>query len=206
MIIHTCIQGSDEWNSLRLGRFGGCDSQAVASNGKGLETKVYEKVAEILTGRSKDSYTNEDMERGHLLEDIARSIYSIQTGNEVQIVGYVELSEYVGVSPDGFVGDDGLVEIKCPNDANFVKFLYKKEIDSDYLWQVQHQMYVTDRKWCDLVFFNDNLDQIEIVRVERDEEKIAKIKEGLEEGIEMTVKILKKLGKTNESRRNNKNK
>lgn len=187
------VQGSEEWIQLRLGKFGGTDAQAVASNGRGLETKVYEKVAEILTGRPKYTPSNEDMERGIALEDTARQIYKMETANVVEPVGYVELSERVGVSPDGLVNDDGLIEIKCPNDANFIRFAHTKKIDTKYVWQMQHQMFVTDRDWCDFVVFNDNLDRIEIVRVERDEEAIEKIEKGLEEGTKMLEKVLKEV-------------
>lgn len=187
------VQGSEDWIQLRLGKFGGTDAQAVASNGKGLETKVFEKVAEILTGRPKYTPSNEDMERGIALEDTARQIYKMETANKVETVGYVELSERVGVSPDGLVNDDGLLEIKCPNDANFIRFAYDKKINTKYIWQMQHQMYVTGRDWCDYVVFNDNLDRIVIVRVERDEEAIEKIKAGLDGGVKMLEKVLKEV-------------
>lgn len=190
-------QGTKEWLNLRLGKFGGTDAQAVATNGKGLETKVYEKVAEILTGRFKYIPDNEDMQRGREMEDIARQIYSLQTGQEVETVGYVELNERVGVSPDGLVGDRGLIEIKCPNDANFIRFMFDEKIDSGYQWQMQHQMFVTGRDWCDYVVFNDNLDKIAIVRVKRDEEKIGKIREGLEAGIIKIDAVLKEVKEKN---------
>ena len=182
-------QGSEEWLKTRIGKFGGTDAQAVATNGKGLETLCFEKVGEIITGRPKTSYTNLDMERGNELEKTAREAYEMKTGKTVTIVGYVEQSEYIGVSPDGLVGDDGLVEIKCPTDANFIRFLYDKKPESKYIWQMQHQMLVADRKWCDYVIFNDNLNRIEITRVERDEKMIEKIRIGLEAGISKIKEI-----------------
>lgn len=192
-IYNDLVQGSDEWLKVRLGRFGGTDAQAVATNGKGLETLCYQKVGEIITSRPSSSYTNPDMERGNLLENTARSAYEIQTGNQVVQVGYIELNERVGVSPDGLINDDGLVEIKCPTDANFVRFMIEKKPDTKYIWQMHHQMYVTNRKWCDFVVFNDNLDKIEIVRIERDEAKIDKIEVGLKLGVEMIRDILERL-------------
>src|SRR5690349_12115357 len=128
MTIHNFDQGSPEWYSIRLGKFGSTDAQAVASNGKGLETLCYEKVAEIVTQKPRESYSNADMERGKLLESMARSAYEIQSGNLVEQVGYIEQSEYVGTSPDGLVGVDGMIEIKCPSDANFVKYLFEGRI------------------------------------------------------------------------------
>lgn len=186
-------QGSQEWIKLRLGKFGGTDAQAVATNGKGLETLCFQKVGEIITGRVKESYTNEDMERGNELENIARSAYEIKTSSQVVQVGYCELNEFVGVSPDGLVGDDGLIEIKCPSDANFVRFLYERKPETKYIWQMQHQMLVTDRKWCDLVIFNDNINRFEIVRVAREEAMIEKIRIGLEAGIAKVKEILSRV-------------
>lgn len=193
MKILDVTQGSPEWLLARLGKFGGTDAQAVATNGKGLETLCFQKVAEIITQRSKDAYINPDMERGNEFENTARSAYEIQTGNQVTQVGYIELNKYVGVSPDGLVGDDGLVEIKCPTDANFVRFMFDKKPDSKYIWQMMHQMFVTSRNWCDFVIFNDNLNKIEIVRIERDEEMIQKLGLGLEQGIKKVEEILERV-------------
>jgi len=186
-------QGSEKWLATRIGKFGGTDAQAVATAGKGLETKCYEKVGEIITGRPKTNYVNPDMERGNELENTARSAYEIKSGNVVTQVGYIEESDRVGVSPDGLVGEHGMVEIKCPTDANFIRFLITKKPETKYMWQMQHQMLVADRKWVDFVVFNDSLDKIEVFRVERDEEKIAKIKAGLEAGIKQIEEILKKV-------------
>lgn len=185
-------QGTPEWLALKLGKFGGTDAVAVATNGKGLETLCFQKAAEILTGRSKDAYTNPDMERGHEFENIARSSYEIKTGNLVTQVGYCQLSDYVGVSPDGMIKDEGLVEIKCPNDANFIRFLYDKKPASNYIWQMMHQMYVTERKWCDFVVFNDNLNKMEVLRIDRDESMIEKLKVGLEQGVAKVQEILER--------------
>lgn len=193
MKIITCVQGSEEWLKVRLGKFGGTDAQAVATAGKGLETLCFEKVGEIITGRLKDTYKNADMERGNELEAQARFAYEMKTGQTVTQVGYIELNEFVGVSPDGLVGEEGLCEIKAPTDANFIKFLYERKPDTKYIWQMQHQMYVTDRKWCDFVIFNDNLNKVEITRVNRDEAKIEKIRIGLEQGIAKVKEILERI-------------
>lgn len=191
-LYNDLVQGSPEWLAVRLGKFGGTDAQAVATNGKGLETLCFQKVGEIITNRPSTTYTNPDMERGNELEDTARSAYEIQAGNQVVQIGYVELNEYVGVSPDGLIGDDGLVEIKCPTDANFVRFMIEKKPDTKYVWQMQHQMYVTDRKWCDFVVFNDNLNKMEVLRVDRDESMIEKLRIGLEQGVAKVQEILER--------------
>lgn len=188
-------QGSDEWLKVRLGKFGSTDAQAVATNGKGLETKCFEKAAEVLTGKLPKQFTNEDIERGNRLESMARSAYEIETGRSVDQVGYVELSERVGGSPDGLVEDKGMVEIKCPSDANFLRFLVDKKIDTKYVWQMQHLLYITNRNWCDFIMFNENLDRIYIQRVTRDAAACKKIEIGLKAGERRIEEILGKVSK-----------
>ncbi len=130
MKIHRDIkQGSDEWLKIRLGKFTGSNAQAIAASGKGLETLIFEKVAELSTGKSKPSYTNGDIERGHELEAMARNSYEVEIGITSKQVGFVELDEFAGCSPDGLVGKDGLIEIKCKNDANYARYLFNKKID-----------------------------------------------------------------------------
>ena len=187
-------QGSEEWLQDRLGHFTGSNAQAVASSGAGLTTAVFEKVAEILTGKAKEAYSNADMERGNELEAMARNSYELESGNTVKEVGFVEMDESTGCSPDGFIGKDGLVEIKCPNDTNFAKYLFYKKIDSAHDWQMQMQMFVTDGKQWEYVVFNPNFPNTTIiVRIERDEDKIKKIEEGLKIGKEKIEEILKKI-------------
>lgn len=191
MQIINCYQKTEEWQKIRLGKFGGTDAQAVATAGKGLETLCYQKVGEILTQRpAKEPYTNSDLDRGNELEPIARQAYELETGSKVTQVGYILKNEFVGVSPDGLVGDDGMIEIKSPSDAVFVRYLFNREIDPKYLWQMQHQLLVAERKWVDYVVFNDNLNRLEITRVLRDEAKIEKIRIGLEIGEATIKKIL----------------
>jgi len=189
-IYHDLKQGSDEWLKIRLGKFGSTDAQAVASNSRGLTTKVYEKVAELIIGQPKEQYTNADMERGNELEGMARSAYEIETSRIVKQVGYVEIDSYTGGSPDGLVGNDGGIEIKCPSDANFIRFDYTRKINSGYIWQMLHLLLITERKWWDFVVFNEKLNKIIIIRIERNEDKIEKLRVGLESGIDQIKKVL----------------
>jgi hypothetical protein len=195
MKIHNVEQGTDEWHKLRLGKFTASDGQAIATNGKGLETLCFEKVAEIFTGKTKDPYTNADMERGKELEEMARNSYEIETGIVVKRIGFVELTEYIGCSPDGTIGEDGLQEIKCKNDANYARYAFERKIDKDHYWQMQMQMYCMDRKWCDYVVFNPNFVEKSIIieRVERNDEEIKKLIEGLEKGTKFVEEVLQKI-------------
>lgn len=193
MKIHNFEQGTEDWLKIRLGRFGSTDAQAVSANGKGLETLCFQKAAEILIGKPQKQYTNEDMERGKLLEDSARVLYELETGRTVEKVGYMEYDPYIGGSPDGLVEKDGLIEIKCFSDRVFVEYLYSKKIEPKYVWQMQHLMFISDRKWCDYVLYNENLNRIEIERVFRDEQAIEKIKLGLGAGSARIKEILEKI-------------
>lgn len=191
MIIYNVTQGTDEWHAVRLGKLTASKAQAIATAGKGLETLAFEKVAEILSGVRQDSYTNSDIERGKEQEELARASYELKYGLSVIPVGFVELDKYVGASPDGFVGEDGLLEIKCPNNANFVKVMYSKKPAPEYEWQMQMQMYVTGRNWVDFVVFNENFPEIITLRVEKDAPKIEKLTAGLAKGVEQIETILK---------------
>jgi len=194
MIIHDFEQGTEEWFKVRLGKFTATDGLTIFNNGKGVETLAFEKASERLTGKPKAEYTNPDMERGKRLEAIARNSYELETGNLVKTVGFCELDEFIGCSPDGFVEDKGLVEIKCKNDPNYARYLYDGKIDPEHYMQMQFQMFVTDREWVDYVVYNENFfKSTKIVRVFRNETDIAKIKAGLAVGIAQVKDIVEKI-------------
>lgn len=187
-------QGSKEWFDLRLGKLTGSDAQAIATAGKGLETLVFEKVAERMTGKMKPQYTNDDMARGNELEALARSSYELESGLQVKKVGFMELDEYVGSSPDGLINEDGMVEIKCKNDALFAKYMYEGKIESAHNLQIQMNLYISGREWCDYVIFNENFPKTTIItRIAKNEADIAKIKVGIAQGIAMMNTILSKI-------------
>lgn len=194
MKIHKIEQGTEEWFKVRLGKLTASDAQPISANGAGLTTLIFEKVAEIMTGKIKESYTNLDIERGKEFEMLARNSYELETGNSVQQVGFCELDEFTGCSPDGFIGDKGLVEIKCKNDPNFARFLFERKIDSEHLWQMQMQMLVTGREFVDYVLFNENFPTTTIItKVLRDEASIAKLNAGIVTGVSKMKEILEKI-------------
>ena len=204
MQIHDVVQGEQEWFDLRVQYpLTASKAQAIASAGKGLETLCFEKMCEKYSSAEPERYSGKDTERGNELEAQARTIYELETGVDVQQVGFVtneSISSVGGASPDGLVGEEGLVEIKCHNDAkHFAKILEMKEtgsfkIDSAYVWQMQMQMLFTGRKWCDMVAFNPNYkDSILIVRVNEDKQAQAKIIAGLKIGEEILQGIESKM-------------
>jgi hypothetical protein len=187
-------QGSAEWFALRLGKLTGFDAQAIATNGKGLETLIFEKVAERMTGKMKPQYTNEDMTRGNELESLGRDTYELETNNIVRRIGFAELNEYVGSSPDGLIAKDGMLEVKCKNDALFAKYMYEGKIEAAHNWQIQMNLHILGREWCDYVIFNENFPKTTIItRIAKNEADIAKLKVGIAQGIAMMNTILSKI-------------
>lgn len=171
-------QGSDEWKQARVGiatasRFG--DILATTRTGYSASRKNYtaELVVEILTGLPADSYTSSAMQWGTETEPVARLEYALETGNEVEETGlWVDDILPIGASPDGFVNSDGTLEIKCPNTATHLETLMTKKVPRQYVAQIQGQLLLTDRKWCDFVSYDPRLPEnarMIIIRVERDQ-------------------------------------
>jgi putative phage-type endonuclease len=137
-------------------------------------------VTERLTGTVADSFSNAAMQWGTDHEPQARAMYELETGNTVMEIGFAihPTIEMSGASPDGLVGDDGLVEIKCPNSATHIATLLGGKPDGKYVKQMQWQMACTGRAWCDFVSFDPRLPdamQMTIIRVDRCAETIAEM-------------------------------
>lgn len=199
-IYEGIIQRSEGWVALRKQYpLTASNAQAIGNNGKGLETLCWEKLSEKYSSGEKEGFSNTHTDRGNELENDAREIYMLETGNTATQIGFVTdeaISPLGGASPDSLVNDDGLLEIKCFADTKHFKCVvdFKKtgafEIESQYLWQMNMQMLFTGRKWCDYVCFNPNYPQsLLIQRVEADEEKQTKIREGLKKGEEIIKEI-----------------
>lgn len=196
MQILNLKQGSKEWFDARKLKMTASKATAIANCGSGLETYIYEICADFFSKSELEKYSNDDMERGNILESEARSIYEFETGNLVKEVGFCLYDEFSGCSPDGLVKDDGLVEFKCKNDKNHLKQIIegKKAIESSYMWQMQMQMLVTGRNWCDFVCYNPNFEKHTLIfRIYADEEKQNKIKEGIEKGRNIIKSIMDKM-------------
>ncbi len=194
MKIHDIDQLSDEWFDLRKGKMTASHAQAIASAGRGLDNYVYEIVADMFSIGEKEHYTNADIERGIELEDMARDTYQIEH-SVVEQVGFIEIDKYTGLSPDGLVGDDGGVEIKCFNDVKHLKLICDgpKVIDSKYKWQVQMSLLLTGRDWWDLALFNPNFDRSLIVhRVLPDPTSFEKLEKGIAKGKKLIREKIKR--------------
>lgn len=196
-------QKSDEWLRVRSGKLTASNALAIATGGKGLQTLCLETAAEYYSAAVKKQFENEHIQRGNELEDEARTIYEMETGNEVYTVGFVELNEYVGCSPDGILKDEPIgIEIKCPSDRVYLDVLLNKTIDPKYYAQMQMQMHICDFKACDYTVYNPNFEQqpIVILRVYPDEEFRKKLIKGLDKGIEIIKDLHEKMRKVNEHR------
>ena len=196
MKIYNFEQRTDEWYAIRRSKLSASNASIIATNGKGLETYVYTLMSEYYSNGEKEHYVNVDMQRGIDLEPEARIEFEFYTGLDVQEVGFVELNEFCGVSPDGLIGDDGLIEIKCPKDEVYFRLLLDGKIRPEYIAQMQMQMFVTERKYCYFVSYNPNFEQsLFIKKIERDEEMIQKIKEGIDFGTNLIKEIKDKYEK-----------
>jgi putative phage-type endonuclease len=193
------IQGSDEWFAIRKQYpLTASNAQAIGNQGKGLETLCYDKMAERYSKGIKEQYTNEHTERGQILEDEARTIYEMETGNKVTQVGFVtneEISKVAGASPDGLVNEDGLIEIKCFADTKHFKMILEGlKPEPQYVWQMQMQMLITEREWVDFVAYNPNYEKsILVTRVVQDKVMQEKIKTGLVIGEKILNEIINKI-------------
>lgn len=194
MKIHHLLQGSPNWFAIRKLKLTASNAQAIATAGKGLESLVDEIVAEYLSSGNKEHYTNDNIERGIELEATARGIYELQNGVTVDEVGFVEMNKYVGYSPDGLVGKDGLIEIKSLSDVPHFKHIINgsDEIDTKYAWQCEMGLLVTKRKWLDFISYNPNFSQAMFIhRFYPDKERQEKLLKGIEKGTEMIKQRLK---------------
>jgi putative phage-type endonuclease len=176
-------QGTPEWFAQRLGKVTAsrvADIMAKTKTGVSASRGNYlaQLVAERLTGQSADTFKSGAMQHGTETEPQARMVYEAETGQivtEVAMINHPTI-EMSGASPDGFVGTDGLVEIKCPNTSTHIASLMADKAPSGYIPQMQWQMACTGRAWCDFVSFDPRMPedmQLLIKRVPRDEALIA---------------------------------
>lgn len=192
---HEVIQGSEEWFALRRGKF---TSSNFADLFCGKTTAAYKKavlkpVYERLTDESPDDFKSAYMERGNELEPLAIEYYERLKFVRVKPGGFFEMSEWVGASPDGLIGSDGMLQVKCPAWNTMIAALTgDPKILTEYEWQVQGELMVTGRKWSDLLFWHPKLEPV-IIRINADHEKRAKLVSELETAYHSATVMLEKL-------------
>ena len=177
-MIEMMDQGSDQWFAARIGKVTAsrvADVLAKTKSGYSTSRDNYmaQLVCERLTGQREEFFTSAAMQHGTDTEPLARAAYESLKDVLVDEVGFVPHPSIImaGASPDGLVGDNGLLEIKCPNTATHIDTLLSQTVPGKYNTQMQFQMACTDREWCDFVSFDNRLPeelQLFVKRVPRD--------------------------------------
>lgn len=181
-----CKQGSAEWLEARRGKITAsriADVLAILKKGgEGADRRNYriEQIAERLSGRSEDHYVSPEMEWGTEFEPMARAAYEIATESMVDTVGFVlhPTLDYAGSSPDGLVGEDGGLELKCPKTTTHIKWLMGGTVPEEHQAQCLWNMACCERQWWDFMSFDPRMPEgmkVFIVRMNRDAERIAAI-------------------------------
>jgi putative phage-type endonuclease len=183
--MNELVQGSDEWFQARLGkvtasRVADVIARTKSGWGAGRANYMAQLIAERLTGEVAPSYTNAAMQWGIDTESQARAAYEFHTDQTVKEIGFKTHMriKQSGASPDGLVGERGLVEIKCPNTATHIDTLLGQAVPKKYLTQIQWQLACTGRDWCDFVSFDPRMPEgmaLWIMRIERDEQTIVQL-------------------------------
>lgn len=197
------IQGSPEWCALRCGKitascFGKLSGKSRAGGGWSQTAITYmtQVMAERLTGVPQDELQSKYLAHGNTHEPTARQLYQwhLTHRHALKQVGFVDHPDvaYCGGSPDCLVGDDGVLEIKCP----FTVHGHLANIENDgtdnkdYIWQMQGNLWITGRQWCDFVSFHPFVPeslQFHVVRYERDEDVIEEIAERVPRALEQVA-------------------
>jgi putative phage-type endonuclease len=199
-MIEMMDQGTEEWFTIRIGKVTAsrvADVIAKTKTGYSATRDNYmaQLVCERLTGQKGESFTNAAMQHGTDTEPLARAAYEALRDVLVDEVGFVPHPSIImaGASPDGLVGDDGLLEIKCPNTATHIETLLSQSVPGKYNTQMQFQMACTGRQWCDFVSFDNRLPeelQLFVKRVPRDNEFIKQMEDEVVKFLnELDIKI-----------------
>lgn len=213
-VYHYMPQQSESWERARLGiptasEFGKLVTAVEKRPSKQWKDHCYHLLAERILMRREDHYTSSAMIRGQEVQDQAAAWYEFHNGVETQAIGFVAADESYtdsrgyewvryGCSPDRLVGDDGLLETKCPTPKNQLKYWFEEKVDRQYWPQLQGQLFVTQRRWVDIVAWHEELPKV-VLRVERDEMFIRLLERTLRDVNEFMDTIMDKIAQLQES-------
>lgn len=198
-VIKDIEQGTPEWHEMRLGVVTASRFSDVLAKGKGLTRAKYmrELAAELITGQRAESFTNSAMEWGTENEPKARAMYEFENSVSCEQVAFIKHDTIqAGVSPDGLISDDGLVEFKCPQTTTQIETFLGKKIPKSYFDQMQGQLWISERKWCDFVSYDPRIigdASYFCQRIERDEPYIRDLEMSVRVFIEELNDMVKKL-------------
>lgn len=173
MEIFDMPQGSEEWFAVRAGIPTASEFATVMARGKGggesktRKTYLYKLAGEILTGKPAENYSNGHMERGRDMETEARTLYALSASDTLSRVGFVK-NRGAGCSPDSFVGERGLLEIKTKLPHLLIELLDKDDFPPEHKAQCQGQLWITEREWIDISVYWPDLPPL-VKRAYRDE-------------------------------------
>lgn len=190
----NCIQGSAEWFEARVGRITAsrvADALSMLKRGGSSANRERYKIdilTEILTGNPVEHYVSPAMDFGIENEPVARSAYEMYMAETVELIGFVIHPKInrSGASPDGLVGEDGLIEIKVPTGTTHLQYLIDGVVPDEYVPQMMWQMACTGRKWCDFVSYDPRIPEdfsLFVKRLPRDNEYIAELERGVRQFI-----------------------
>jgi hypothetical protein len=201
-------QRTEAWFAKRLGKLTGSafnevmNLTAKGEPGAGRKNLIVKLAIERITGQTIDGYQNAAMRRGIELEPEARSAYEAATGNLVDQIDFIDhpVHAFIGVSPDGLIDADGMVEFKCPESQHkhFAALTNSAHV-REYWYQIQGQMWVAGRQWNDAVSYDPRFPKhlhLAISRVHRDEKAIKELETqclAVEAEILASVEFMKKL-------------
>ncbi len=198
---NNILQRSDEWHEQRKGKFTASEIyklmgiKALGETGKGY---AFDKAIEELYGETEETFVSYDMQRGIELEPLAFAKFQELKEPEflqVETCGFFNFGECAGASPDGLVGEDAILEIKCPKPSTFFKLVATNEIKDQYLYQMQLQMLATNRNKA--YFFNycviDGVEYWHEIEVERDDAICDKMEARIKEASELKKEYINNL-------------
>lgn len=200
-MFHDVIQNSPEWYDLRIGKITGSHFGSIMANegkvfGNPAQDYAIQVALERSTGRRFEvDYTNHWMQRGHELEPIARSLYELETMEFVDNGGIYVDGDFA-TSPDGLVNDNGQIEIKSVKYNTHFERIKKGGFDLKYKWQIQGNLWLSGRDWCDFISYCPDYPenkQLYVFRVVRDQEMIDRLKQRLNEFNNKVKENLKQL-------------
>jgi putative phage-type endonuclease len=202
-------QGSDTWHQMRLGKVSASRmAELLAKTKTGAFAASRAKymaqlLCERMTGEPTEFFTSQAMQRGVDVEPVARAAYEAENLTSVEQVAWVEhpTIPFSGCSPDGLVGEHGLIEIKCKEIHNHLDSILNDKIDPDHQSQMMWQMACTGRKWCDYVCFDDRAPeglQLFVKRLERNDELIQKMEDEVRTFLKDLESMIQKLNEIKE--------
>lgn len=184
MIIHNCEQRSAVWFNLRLGKVTGSNAHKLTTPAK-FKTYFCELLAETITRTVTEGHLTEAMQWGIDNEPFAAEWYMTHTKQDVEVCGFIEHDTMIaGCSPDLLVGEEGMVQIKCPSSKNHFDYTFNGP-DKEIIYQMQWEMYIAERQWNDFVTYDPRVKKQHLIghtrRIERDEKIIKQLVEAAKE-------------------------